>query len=708
MGKVKETNKSTVDIGLIGYAQGVRSIFLDAQTGKALFGANGKGQVVIDPSSNKAELYSGNYNYKNDGTGTGMKIDLTTPYIKFGSGNFEVNEKGHLTAKGGGSIASWQITDTELYSPSPYASRKLTLDAGNQKIYSGTKTTADSTKDGFFLSPDNLTLGSKFKASASGSLEIGTGAAANNNSKRWTIDGDSSNSYIKYGTKGNTGSVYIGTSEIQLGKGFWVNAAGLLKVGRLDGKYWTIAGKTNGNSPAFISYNHTVTYDTNGELSEYPTIGSDHSSSSMYMGTDGIAIGSRFLISAENSGTVKIMSNAGAGLGDTTDGFYLSSDGLRVGNKFKVTNGEMLVGSLSGKHWTINGNSSRAYIAYGGTTSYSAASSDDDSGADIYLGTDGISLGKRFSVSKQGVLNAYSGTIGGWTLSKTKFTSSNGKMEINSAGSIKGGSTYDWEINTAGIATFKRIKADVGGTIGNCTISENGLYSSGWHINSDGSASFSNVTVTGGSISIGGKSKINSDGSASFSNVSITGGSLNISNGKAKINSDGSASFSNVTVTGGSITLGGTTLNSSGTSLTANQTKVGSSSLQQYVEDLAVNKLSANDVTIKASLNVTGSSSSYYLRMGKGTNNPELSGINLGSQGIRITKGGSSYYGQDYSDIKFISSIDSLSVSVGTTLEVVTSVSVSLSYKYRKFTTKDGIMTGLTDSQSDSVHDSDS
>jgi len=45
---------------------------------------------------------------------TGMQIDLKTPSINFGSGNFSVTKEGKMTAKGGGSIAGWAISDTDL------------------------------------------------------------------------------------------------------------------------------------------------------------------------------------------------------------------------------------------------------------------------------------------------------------------------------------------------------------------------------------------------------------------------------------------------------------------------------------------------------------------------------------------------------------------------------------------------------------------
>ena len=109
MGKVKESSLTEKE-GLFGYHNGDQTIFLDAHSGKAEFGKQGAGQIILDPTDNTAKIQSGNYVA---GT-SGMLIDFTTPQIKFGSGNFEVNSSGHLTAKGGGSIAGWNISNTKL------------------------------------------------------------------------------------------------------------------------------------------------------------------------------------------------------------------------------------------------------------------------------------------------------------------------------------------------------------------------------------------------------------------------------------------------------------------------------------------------------------------------------------------------------------------------------------------------------------------
>ena len=114
MGEVKEGGRITKDVGLFGYANGIRTIFLDANTGMATFGKTGGGQIIFDPSSNKAQIKSGKYRASVGGTvGEGMLIDLTEPSIKFGNGNFILDKTGKLTTRNivatGGTVGGWTI-----------------------------------------------------------------------------------------------------------------------------------------------------------------------------------------------------------------------------------------------------------------------------------------------------------------------------------------------------------------------------------------------------------------------------------------------------------------------------------------------------------------------------------------------------------------------------------------------------------------------
>lgn len=116
MGKAKEENVEKT--GLLGYSHGEQSLFLDAESGGAIFGKGSQGgQMIIDPKANKSMLYSHNYwkNYNDKGfplnydnankNEQGMVIDLTTPEIVFGSRRCKISSEGieyegGLTAKG--------------------------------------------------------------------------------------------------------------------------------------------------------------------------------------------------------------------------------------------------------------------------------------------------------------------------------------------------------------------------------------------------------------------------------------------------------------------------------------------------------------------------------------------------------------------------------------------------------------------------------
>lgn len=130
MGEMKSGHDADSDIGLLGFSAGERTIFLDADTGKAEFGRTGAGQIIIDPGdpTNEREgqdaiIRGGSYSTANK---TGMEINFgIDPYIKYGSGNFEVNPQGILTAKGAkfeghiesgsGAIGGWNIAEKRLY-----------------------------------------------------------------------------------------------------------------------------------------------------------------------------------------------------------------------------------------------------------------------------------------------------------------------------------------------------------------------------------------------------------------------------------------------------------------------------------------------------------------------------------------------------------------------------------------------------------------
>lgn len=112
MGSVQDNANGVMKTGLLGYDAGQQSLFLDAESGGAIFGKDLNGQITIDPQSNKSYLFSHNYwqNYNDKGfpssyedsnmTGNGLLIDLATPQIKYGDGTkFGIDAQGNLTCR---------------------------------------------------------------------------------------------------------------------------------------------------------------------------------------------------------------------------------------------------------------------------------------------------------------------------------------------------------------------------------------------------------------------------------------------------------------------------------------------------------------------------------------------------------------------------------------------------------------------------------
>jgi len=427
--QVKEGTRG--DIGLFGYNEGIQSIFLNAKTGSATFGQRGEGQIIFEPSAKQAIIKSGNYNdgnkeiyvrvYPNGGnpaelayfeyvydptqekydyilsTDThvnsnkayyqktsekaGMLIDLSTPEIKFGTGNFKVTKEGHITAKGGGEIAGWTINDTQIFKNKIYIDSGTVKEKDDGTTYttfgfygspfsaSGIHDTLDSTAKGFYLGTDGLSI-------------VG--------------------SYSEY----VYGQHYTRTSKFQI--------------------------NTNGNPKIFSGGHETLDSKLKG----------------FYLGQDGFSISngsrSRFEISTE--GDPKLFSSNHNSLNSQSDGFYLGNDGMSIGSKIYIDKtGLMRIGygatyedSDYRRCWTIDGSSYRSSISYG---------TPGESGS-VYIGTDKITLGSKFSVDNQGNLKASevdlsgkitatSGEIAGWKISTNTLSSADGKIKLNSGGNSK-------------------------------------------------------------------------------------------------------------------------------------------------------------------------------------------------------------------------------------------------------------------------------
>lgn len=502
-------------VGLIGLSRGRQSIFMDAYTGKTELGISGGGQIILDPNQGqdgkaKAILKSSDYSTS---AGTGMMIDLSTPEIRFGSGNFVVNKDGHAIVKGGGDIAGWKINSTTLES----ANGTIILDSVVPKIYSNKHKTLNSDKEGFYLGQDGVSIGRYFSyTNDNKKLMLGYG------DKKWeiavTLDNET-NSYFAYG--GTTAlddykrdSVYIGTDGIRLGEKFMVNAEGELELGELDrtkGDKWKIGTRKVGNKTYSYFWFGDVEPDFNT-----PT-------GTIYIGTDGISLSKDFSVTANGSLTAKEGKIAS---------FTLKKTSLYTGEKKSL----------------------------------------DEEKEGVYLGEQGIALGLagKFKVTKTGELTATKGKIGGWTITDSTLSASSstsGSITLSAEGEINGGSTlYSWHLGQDGTISANKLMAS-GGEIGGFTLGGGALYTNGkLSMDTPGNG----VYLGSDGIAIGDGFSVDDTGSL-FANSGTIGGitldstglkKLNGSGGSFSISNTGTITCSNLICSGGSI--GGITINSNG------------------------------------------------------------------------------------------------------------------------------------------------
>jgi hypothetical protein len=272
MGEVKESGKGA-DIGLLGYARGERSIFLDAATGKAEFGTSAK--IIINPEYDggnpEAKIYSNTYLDENEKSG--MLIDFgATPTIEFGSGNFVVNSNGELTAKGGGNIAGWKISDATLQGEDVGLRSTAPLNEEGEKnktakaIWAGSKFSVDflgnlkavdtyikgdieadtgyigdwiiasdktlSSADGRIIlnSASGITVGNKLSLNLSGGIKADQGTIG-----KWTIDESGNLESVNKITSLNGTSGAIITKTISVRKGEGINNGYLGTIGQIAG-----------------------------------------------------------------------------------------------------------------------------------------------------------------------------------------------------------------------------------------------------------------------------------------------------------------------------------------------------------------------------------------------------------------------------------------------------------------------------------------
>ena len=515
LGTTKDYNNGGLEhTGIFGYKAGTRTMFLNSENGSAIFGSAGSAQIVVDPTTSNARLYSNNF-YKEYDDKTGMPvsynqtneknegalIDLTEPQIRWGNGNFKVNKEGHITAKGGGQIAGWKIDDYKIYSSNE--ENENTTGMSSVNLIDGTGVTKWDVKV-----PSNIdSSGSSSKA-----IAFWTGGIGTSGKFHVAHDGFVHMENASIGSGGS--SIYIGNSQ-------------------QDGQ---------GHQSAI----HT--FSKNGFNAD---------STGFYIGTDGFALGRTFTLDGTTVSNFQV----------TADGKFIAREGYLGGRSkgwtvkdYSLYNTKNdLKHDVSGVFLGVDG------IGLGKLHDYKnvTGSSTEDKHSKFEVTKDGVLYAKDGYFD--GYVKTSLGTIGGWTINSNSLSSSN--ITLNSAGSISGGDTYAWSISKDGKAIFNKVEITgkvtaTDGKIGNWSISTDGGISNGkTTLTKDGLISATGATISGkitategkiGNWSIGTDGAISNGISSLYADGSVKLGNLSV-NKEGSITANG-GTFTNITATGATIT----------------------------------------------------------------------------------------------------------------------------------------------------------
>lgn len=312
----------------------------------------------------------------------------------------------------------------------------------------------------------------------------------------------------------------------------------------------------------------------------------------------------------------------------THNGLYLGTDGIRLGKgNFNVTS----AGVLTAKSGYI-GNGTAGFTIGNTFIRNGMTGRDDTTNNGIYLGTNGIALGKgNFKVTDQGALTAKTGTVGEVTINssyglytngKTSSTSTNTGFLISKSGAIYLGA-YDstlkscpFQVTAAGAATATNL-AIKGGSI---SIKNNGVET--FKVSNVGKVTASDLNITGGTISIKDgsteKFKVTNKGEVTASNLIVKGGSIAIGS-KFNVATDGTVTATALKFNGGSITIGSKfTVKTDGT-VTATGGEIGgftfnSTSLTKSTPDVSTNGQSQYQLLLNAPSTISTSNGAIFLR----------------------------------------------------------------------------------------------
>lgn len=508
-----------------------------------------------------------------DGNVTANSVSITGGNLNIND-NFEVTNDGILTARGADIQGIIQANEGNIGG----------FTIGENAIYHTIPSFNDTSSTGVYLGTDGIKLGENFQVDSKGNITAKAGVIGGASIVDGKLQIDSANIQNL-----NINNKFIvkpdGSTTIQNGLSGENEAH--IKLDAITGKIsisnadvaGTITAKTGKISEFTIEGPSMYNGGIRDWLTKYP-----ETESGIFLGIEGIRIGPSFKITADGATFVgDEASNVHVGI--TKDGKLTAKSATIIGN---ITAESGYIGTKD-DGFIINSKSISKGFGVGAGNDYT-----NNPGSDVvYIGTDAIRLGKNltFSLSEKTSYIDYATPFkitlpnGAKNLSRqrAKLTYSKPDSTITLTATYKKANgyivnTFEIRIDPAYHPTshefFLRaydddsnylelvVKSGTTGKLSNVEFSVGPF--SGFVVTKDGLLTATNaqilgtfqgnVSITGGSLSIGNDFKVSNDGEVTANNINITGGSLLIGDNFA-VDNTGKLTANDVAITGGMLSI---------------------------------------------------------------------------------------------------------------------------------------------------------
>lgn len=555
-----------------------------------------------------------------DGNVTANSVSITGGNLNIND-NFEVTNDGILTARGADIQGTIQANEGNIGG----------FTIGENSIYHTIPSFTDISSTGVYLGTDGIKLGENFQVDSNGNITAKAGVIGGAN----IVDGKLEVTSVNIKDINVNGKFIVGTdgsTTIQNGETgeneayIKLDSTGKISISNAD-----VDGKIVANSGEIGGFTIRDSYMFNGYIDDFDTIYTENKSG-IFLSKKGIRIGNSYQITA--TGATYIGNSSDANVSISPDGI-ITAVGADITGTIRANAGYIGTDAEGFSIWSKS-------ISNGFGKGFENDYTNNPGSNVVYIGTDAIRLGKdsTYNLSKNVSYIDYKTPLKITLPTKAKnlsnqtakLTYDKPNSTITLTGIYKKESGYmtktfevvidptanptsceftidnydndsnylELVVKSGTTGKLNNVKFSIGPFVGFVVTNEGFLTA----IDAKILGTFQgDVTITGGTLSIGNNFYVNNDGKVTANDITITGGKLSIGN-DFKVTNAGELTANNVTITGGILSIGDDFKVTNTGELTAKAGKIGgfnilSTSLSTVLEGPDGTNFSTNNLILQ-------------------------------------------------------------------------------------------------------------